>query len=114
MTAAITKAPDISTTIFILYINNFEAFINSYSVINITYYTFPFRTSKFISPKLTLTPSANVFGGNWGWRIPVYNESFASPARYGCTPITLVFGLNLSVERTVPPDNPPPPIGTKI
>ena len=64
ITAAITKAPDISTTIFILYMNNFEAFINSYSVIKITYYTFPFRTSKFISPKLTLTPSANVLGGN--------------------------------------------------
>lgn len=65
-------------------------------------------------PRPTLTPSANDFGGNWGWRMPVYSETLASPASTGWTPITLVLGQNLLVVQTAPPASPPPPIGTRI
>ena len=70
------------------------------------------RTLKVLSPKFVLTPSAMLRGGYWGWTEPFYNESLASRARYGCTPITLVLGLKWYVAIEDPLDKPPPPTGT--
>lgn len=91
--AARTKAPDISTTSFILSRNSWHASIisdYSTSIISVRYF---WITLNVIFPMFVLTPSARVLGGYYGCTDPFCKESLASLARYGSTPMTTVFGL---------------------
>lgn len=63
------------------------------------------------SPKLVLSPSAIDIGGYWSCIFFFFNESSASLAKYGYTPIALQPFPKYFVDKIDPLANPPPPIG---